>query len=49
VLNRADVKERFLNAGSEVVGGSPQEFTAMIKSDIARMSKVIKDAGIKVD
>jgi tripartite-type tricarboxylate transporter receptor subunit TctC len=49
VLNRADVKERFLNAGVEPVGNSPEAFAALIKSDIARVSKVIKDAGIKTD
>ena len=49
VLNRADIKERFFNAGSEVVGSSPEELTAAIKSEMSRMSKVIKDAGIKAD
>jgi tripartite-type tricarboxylate transporter receptor subunit TctC len=45
-LNRADVKELFLNSGAEVVGSSPEEFAATIKSDMARLGKVIKDAGI---
>ena len=49
VLNLPEVKERFFNAGSEVVGNSPEQFAAIIKSDIARVSKVIKDAGIKID
>jgi tripartite-type tricarboxylate transporter receptor subunit TctC len=43
------VKERFLNAGVETVGNSPEAFATLIKSDIVRVSKVIKDAGIKVD
>jgi tripartite-type tricarboxylate transporter receptor subunit TctC len=49
VLNEADVKERFLRAGVEVVSGSPQQLTAYIKSEIATMGKVIKDAGITGD
>jgi tripartite-type tricarboxylate transporter receptor subunit TctC len=49
LLNRADVKERFLNAGVEPVGSSPEQFAATMRSDIARISKVIKDAGIKVN
>ena len=49
LLGRTDVKERFLNAGAEAVGNSPEEFAAIIKSDMAKWSKVIKDAGIKVD
>jgi tripartite-type tricarboxylate transporter receptor subunit TctC len=48
-LNRSDVKERFLNDGEEVVANSPEQFAAIIKSDMARISKVIKDAGIKVN
>ncbi len=49
VLNLPDVKEKFFNAGVEVVGSSPQEFAATIKSESAKIAKVIKDAGIKAD
>ena len=49
VLNQPDVKEKLFNAGLDIVGSSPQEVMAMIKSDVARMGKVIKDAGIKVE
>jgi len=49
VLSLPDVKERFLNAGVEVVGCSPEALAATMKSDPVRISKLIKDAGIKVD
>ncbi len=49
VLNRPEVKEIFFKMGSEPVGNTPEQFAAKIKSEIARMSKVIKDAGIKGD
>ena len=49
VLNRADVKEKFFNAGVDVVGGTPEQFAAAIKSEMTRLGKVIKDAGIKAD
>ena len=48
-LNRADVKERFLNAGVEIVGNSPEQFAATMKSEIVKTGKIIKDAGIKVN
>jgi tripartite-type tricarboxylate transporter receptor subunit TctC len=48
-LNRSDVKEKFFNAGAETVGNSPKEFAAFIKSDMATLGKVIKDAGIKAE
>ncbi len=46
-INRPDVKEKVFNAGVETVGSSPAQFAATIKSEIARMGKVIKDAGIR--
>jgi tripartite-type tricarboxylate transporter receptor subunit TctC len=49
VLARADVKEKFLNSGVEAVASSPEELGATVKTDMARMAKVIKDAGIRED
>lgn len=46
VLNTQEVKARLFNAGAEVVGNSPEEFAATIKSDMARWSKLIQAAGI---
>jgi tripartite-type tricarboxylate transporter receptor subunit TctC len=43
------VKERFFKMGVETVGSSPEEFAAVIKSDMTRMAKVIKDAGLRED
>ena len=49
VLNNPEVKERLLNAGLEVEGGSPQELGAWIKSETARWGKLVKDAGLRVN
>jgi tripartite-type tricarboxylate transporter receptor subunit TctC len=49
VINRAEVKEKFLTVGGEVVGSSPEAFAATIKSEMARMGKVIRDAGIRAE
>jgi tripartite-type tricarboxylate transporter receptor subunit TctC len=48
-LNSREIKDKFLNAGIETVGNSADEFAAAIKSEIARMGKVIKEAGIRAD
>ena len=45
-LNQAVAKEKVLNIGQDVVGSSPEELMATVKSDIARFGKVVKDAGI---
>ncbi len=49
VLNQPDVKEKLFRAGLETVGNSPEQFTAMLRTEIARMAKVISDSGIKAD
>jgi tripartite-type tricarboxylate transporter receptor subunit TctC len=46
---KPDVKERFIRAGSEVVASSPEQLAATMNADMARMGKVIKDAGIRVE
>ena len=46
VLTRADVREKFLNTGNEVVPGTPGEFTARMKSERAKWAKVLKAAGV---
>jgi len=47
VLIRADIREKFFNAGIEAVGTSPEELAAYVKSEMARMGRVIRDAGIR--
>ena len=47
-LTRVDVKEKLFNAGMETVGSSPERLAATLKSEVERMSKVIKDAGIRL-
>jgi tripartite-type tricarboxylate transporter receptor subunit TctC len=47
VLNTPEVRERFFNAGVETVGSTPEQLAATMKADIARLRKVIKEAGIR--
>jgi len=47
VLARDDVKQKLSNSGAEPVGNSPAEFGATVRSDMTRLGKVIRDAGIK--
>ena len=49
VLNMPEVKERLFNAGVQPMSSSPDELAATMKSDMARLGKVIKDAGIKAN
>ena len=47
-LRTPEAKEKYLTIGGEVIGSSPQEHAAKIKSSMASMGKVIRDAGIKI-
>lgn len=47
--NSQDVSKRFNEQGFEVATGTPEEFGTFMQSENARWSRVIKDAGIKLD
>ena len=47
VLKHAELQSRFLNAGLDAKGGTPEVFGAFIREEIEKYAKVIKVAGIK--
>jgi tripartite-type tricarboxylate transporter receptor subunit TctC len=48
-LKLPDVRTKLEAAGIEIQGGTPQEYAALIKSDLAKWGKVVKDAGIEAE
>lgn len=47
ILSTPDMKERLTSDGSEVVASTPEEFAALIKTELARWAKVVKATGIQ--
>lgn len=47
MLGRADVRELFALQFHSPVGGTPAEFAAVIRSDLDRFARPIKEAGIR--
>jgi tripartite-type tricarboxylate transporter receptor subunit TctC len=47
LINQPEVKERLFGAGLDVVGPSPKQSLAMMKAEMDRMGKVIREAGLK--
>ncbi len=47
LLNKSETKDKLLTVSLEASPSTPEEFAAVIKSDIARMGGVIKKAGIR--
>ena len=48
ILKLPDVAERLSGLGAEPVGDRPEQFAVHIKSEIAKWSKVIKDANVEL-
>ena len=49
ILALPDSREYLIKQGSEAFISTPEQVTALIKADIARYAKIIKDANIKVE
>jgi hypothetical protein len=49
VLNRPDIKQKFIDVGVETVGSSPQQLAAAVRSEMITLGKVIKDGGIRAN
>jgi tripartite-type tricarboxylate transporter receptor subunit TctC len=49
VLALAEAKQSFSNIGADVWSSTPDEFAALIASELAKYAKIIKDAGVKID
>jgi tripartite-type tricarboxylate transporter receptor subunit TctC len=48
-VNAADTRERFAVLAVEPRTNTPQQFRALLESDVKRWAKVVKDAGIKIE
>jgi tripartite-type tricarboxylate transporter receptor subunit TctC len=48
-LKLPDVRTKLEAAGIEIQGGTPQQYAALIKSDLAKWGKVVKEAGIAAE
>lgn len=44
ILNRPDMRERLIESGAEPGSGTPEEFGAFIKAEIAKWASVVKSA-----
>jgi tripartite-type tricarboxylate transporter receptor subunit TctC len=49
VVQSPEVKKTLAHEGADAVGNTPEEFTAILKSETAKWTKVIKASGIHVE
>ena len=48
-LKTDKVRDSLAKLGTDVGGGTPEEFGTLVRAETARWTKVIKDAGIKIN
>lgn len=49
VLALVEVRAKLADLGMEVIGNSPDDFAAAIRSELSKWAKLIKESGIKPD
>ena len=49
ILHLPDVTARILDMGADVIVSTPEEFTAQIKNETAKWTKVIRASNIRVE
>ena len=49
VLRQPEVSERLFVTGNEVVANTPVEFAMLVKSEMAKWGKLIREAKLKDD
>lgn len=49
VLRNADIVARLAEQGLQVIGKTPEQFTAFVKADMAKWATVVKASGAKLD
>ena len=48
-LGAPEVRESLAGEGGEVLGGTPQQFADFLRAEQAKWSKVVREAGVKLD
>jgi tripartite-type tricarboxylate transporter receptor subunit TctC len=48
-LKLPELNKRLSDEGADPAGGTPEQFAALIKDEIPRWGKVVKESGAKID
>ncbi len=48
-LEQPDVAEKLRSEGGEVLGGSPEKFSNLLRTDVPRWAQIVKASGASLD
>ena len=49
ILKMPEVRSKLMGEGGEILGGTSEQFSALLTKDTARWARVIQDANVKID
>jgi len=49
IISTREIREQFLTIGADPVGGTPEQFGAILQKDIERWGKTVRVSGLKVE
>jgi len=47
ILKMPDIQQKHVDVGAQIIGGTPEQFHAYLKSEVEKFGKLVKAAGIK--
>lgn len=47
ILKMPDIQQKHADVGAQIIGGTPEQFHAYLKAEVAKFGKLVKAAGIK--
>jgi len=48
-LQQPDVADKLRSEGGDVMGGSSEQFTQLLRTEVPRWGKIVKDSGASLD
>lgn len=49
ILKTSEIQKRFTELGLDVSGMPPQELAALVKADVPRLGRIVKESGTRED
>ncbi|MCC6534119.1 MAG: hypothetical protein IT531_16340 [Burkholderiales bacterium] len=44
-----DIRDRYVNEGADVTVRGPDDFAALLRGELVKWAKVVKDSGVRID